>query len=337
MLELHSPSKLRQSEATIFTMIHPTDPSELLEFASLINPSLFTPCLASVEGVLQSIPLSWELCSPLPGPRTVLFGGIHGNEWCGVHALRFLLQEFSEERLRLSSGSLVLAVGNAEALQRKVRYVGENMNRQFHKETAPKGTPYERRRVEELKAILRSNISLLLDLHATSAPSVPYAMIERPFLERARDFQFETVVTGWGELGDTSVTGDTQSFAETLGAWGITMENGQLSSPSSTDSAITTSLQVLARVGVEGCPTQAEHASVVYEMTEVYQLKRSSFRYQRPFSNLENLSRGELVGADEEEQYFAPKDYDAVMILPGNPAMLKPGDNLFHFGRRLIP
>jgi succinylglutamate desuccinylase len=246
------------------------------------------------------------------------------------------MREFSERRLQLSKGSLVLAIGNAEALQRKVRYVGENMNRQFHLSQAPKGTDYEKRRVEELKAILHSKITLLLDLHATSAPSIPYAMIERPFLERSQDLQFETIVTGWGELGDASVAGDTQTFAESLGAWGITMENGQLSSPSSTDSAIATSLRVLSRMGVEGCPKLEPRRSVIYEMTEVYQQKRNSFRYEKPFSNLEKLERGQLIGADELEQFFAPRDYDAVMILPGTPGPgLKPGENLFHFGRRL--
>ena len=316
-------------------MTHAIEPSDLLNFSSLVDSTLIRPCAVSLDGRIQSIPLSWELKAPHEGPRIVLFGGIHGNEWCGVHAIRFLLREFSEKRLQLSEGSLVLAIGNAEALERRVRYVGENMNRQFHLSQPPKGTDYERRRVEELKAILRSKITLLLDLHATSAPSTPYAMIERPFLERSKDLQFETIVTGWGELGDISVSGDTQTFAESLGAWGITMENGQLSSPSSTDSAIATSLRVLSRMGVEGCPKLKPQLSEVYEMTEVYQLKRSSFRYEKPFSNLEKLERGQLIGADEREQFFAPRDYDAVMILPGNPSVLKPGENLFHFGRRL--
>jgi len=312
------------------------DTSELLEFTNLVDDRLFQPCEVEVQGTNCKIPLSWELRSGRGGPRTVVFGGIHGNEPCGVHAIRHLLQEFSAKRLLLESGSLVLAIGNEQALRAGVRYVGENMNRQFHVSQPPMGSDYERTRVDELKAILRSDITVLLDLHATSAPSVPYAMIERPFLAEAEKFQFETIVTGWGELGDVSVTGDTQTYAEQLGAWGITMENGQLSDDSSTYSAREICSKVLSKLGVTGFspPSQTKN-SAVFEMTEVYRLNRNGFRYARAFSNLEALQPGELIGQDEVDKFFAPKHYEAVMILPGNPAMLKPGDNLFHFGKRI--
>jgi succinylglutamate desuccinylase len=311
--------------------------TDLLQCTSLVHTSIWSPVSASVQGVRREIPFAWQLAAPTPGPKTVVLGGIHGNEVCGVHAVRFLLEGFSQGTLTLESGSLVLALGNAEAIAANLRYVGANLNRQFHLDKEPCGTEYELSRAYELRALLQDNVDLLLDLHATSAPSVPYAMIERGSLERTRQFGFPVVVSGWGELGDVSVSGDTQSFVELLGGCAITMENGQLSDPASTDSALETCSRVLSKRGGKGLHPAPTLSSQQFHMTFVQPLKRSGFSYSRQFSNLEPLKPGELIGTDSEESYFAPSDYGSVMILPGNPANLQVGENLFHFGKRVLP
>lgn len=328
--------------------MEPKAPNELLHFEPLVSHEVWRdialdrvgiapPIIHTQDSRAQPIPLAWRVTSPTPGPHTVVLGGIHGNELCGVHALRFLLQGFSAGSLQLSEGQLTLAIGNVEAILSGQRYVGANMNRQFRDDAEPQGTDYERQRVIELKTLLRDGVDFLLDLHATSAPSQPYAMIERASLPHCVHFGFERVVSGWAELSDVSLLGDTQSYVEAHGGLAITMENGQLSDPGSTESAIQTCHNVLARRGVRGLSPYYSPETQIFHMTEVHRLLQSDFTYRRAFQNLEPLMRGELIGNDSVSEYRAPTDYDAVMILPGNPKNLRVGENLFHFGRILPP
>ena len=111
------------------------------------------------------------------------------------------------------------------------------------------------------------------------------------------------------------------------------MENGQLDDPLSTASAIETVERVLSRRGVVGLQVPQAKSSKVFHMTFVQRLERADFAYSRPFANLEMLKRGERIGADGAREFYAPRDYDAVMILPGKPDRIQPGENLYHFGR----
>jgi predicted deacylase len=329
--------------------MEPQAPDELLHLEPLINHEVWRAIELTSEGIARvtgggahgapghSIPLAWRVTSSVLGPHTVVLGGIHGNELCGVHAVRFLLERFSAGTLQLSEGQLTVAVGNVEAILRGQRYVGANMNRQFRDDAKPQGTAYEQQRVSELKALLRDDVAFLLDLHATSAPSEPYAMIEQASLPHCAQFGFERVVSGWAELSDSSLLGDTQTYVETHGGVAITMENGQLSDPASSASAIQTCHNVLARRGITGLAPSYSAETQVFHMTEVHPLLRPDFAYRRAFKNLEPLTRGELIGEDSVSEYRAPTEYDAVMILPGNPKNLQVGENLFHFGRILSP
>ncbi len=308
----------------------------ILECENLLSSSVWRPVSLQVQGTEALIPLAWRLTAPAAGPHTVILGGIHGNELCGVHALRDLLQQFSTGTYTLQSGSLTLAIGSAEAIRAGRRYIEANLNRQFRFDVAPRGSQYERRRAEELKCLLKDNVDFLLDLHATSAPSKPYAMIETPSLLATRVFGFERIVSGWAELGDSSLAGDTQSFVEALGGCAITMENGQMSDPSSTASAIETCRRVLAQRNVQGIEPAIVHKSQIFHMTFVQPLEQPDFTYVKKFENLEALDRGMLIGRDSVKEHFAPTDYDPFMILPANPANLQLGENLFHYGRKLL-
>jgi predicted deacylase len=64
-------------------------------------------------------------------PRVVIFGSIHGDEPAGFEAIKALLVQFASGELQLERGSLTLAVGNEEALERRVRKVEKNLNRLF--------------------------------------------------------------------------------------------------------------------------------------------------------------------------------------------------------------
>ena len=75
-----------------------------------------------------------RVSGPLPGPRAVMFAGVHGDEVSGLHAVEKLLYDLLGGDRTLLRGTLTLARGNAEAFRAVRRYVKLNMNRLFKDE-----------------------------------------------------------------------------------------------------------------------------------------------------------------------------------------------------------
>jgi len=71
----------------------------------------------------------------LPGPTLLILGGIHGNEPAGVLAADRVLLRIQERRADLR-GEVVLLRGNTRALERKVRYIDADLNRQWRADNA---------------------------------------------------------------------------------------------------------------------------------------------------------------------------------------------------------
>ena len=66
----------------------------------------------------------------------------------------------------------------------------------------------------------------MLDLHATSLPSMPFLMCEEPVLPFARRLGISPIVLGWGSLGAGALFGDTETYVNAHGGRGMTVENG---------------------------------------------------------------------------------------------------------------
>ena len=92
----------------------------------------------NVQGVIR-------IDAELPGPRVVIFSGIHGDEVSGVHAVEKLLFDFFSGYRKLLRGSLALARGNEHALAEERRYIKHNLNRLFRESYGPEidKTTYE--------------------------------------------------------------------------------------------------------------------------------------------------------------------------------------------------
>ena len=67
--------------------------------------------------------------APVPGPTLVCFGGIHGNEPAGVRALEAICQRLESGSVHLAAGSFYALRGNLPALDRKVRFQDQDLNR----------------------------------------------------------------------------------------------------------------------------------------------------------------------------------------------------------------
>ncbi|MBU0750199.1 succinylglutamate desuccinylase/aspartoacylase family protein, partial [Patescibacteria group bacterium] len=57
------------------------------------------------------------------GPSVVVFGGTHGNEVSGIHAIEKVLFDFYTGTRELISGTVTIVRVNEEAIQAKKRFI----------------------------------------------------------------------------------------------------------------------------------------------------------------------------------------------------------------------
>ena len=116
------------------------------------------------------------------GLRIVVLAALHGNEPDGVAAVRAVLEALEQVGSELS-GSLVAFIGNRRAYALGQRYLERDLNRGWGDPNEPQdGTARER---AELTQALLAEVEhasadgeqmLVIDLHSTSGPGVPFAI-----------------------------------------------------------------------------------------------------------------------------------------------------------------
>jgi succinylglutamate desuccinylase len=102
-------------------------------------------------------------------PEVAVVGGIHGDEPCGVGAVRALAGEAPPVERPVK-----LVVANERAVERGERYVDADLNRSFPGDaTAPE---HERRLAAEVAAELDG--CTVLALHSTQSHAAPFAVVD---------------------------------------------------------------------------------------------------------------------------------------------------------------
>jgi succinylglutamate desuccinylase len=185
--------------------------------------------IASVQGYLS-------------GPTLLILGGIHGNEPAGVLAADRVLPHIQERRADLR-GEVVLLRGNTRALEREVRYIDVDLNRQWTEDNVLKSELTYRGRSEflelrELLTAIREAVSrargdvYLVDLHTTSAQGQPFATVGDTLRNRHFALSFPvTIVLGLEE----QIDGTLLEYINNLGAITMGFEAGQHDAITSVD------------------------------------------------------------------------------------------------------
>ncbi len=132
------------------------------------------------------------------GPVLVFFGGVHGNEAAGVLALMEVMKEI-EETQPVINGSIYALAGNLNALEKNIRFESEDLNRIWTKKrirAIEKGDiNFETANADEKeqlelyaigKEIFRKHEHQVycIDLHTTSAPTVPFITLNDTLINR---------------------------------------------------------------------------------------------------------------------------------------------------------
>ena len=117
------------------------------------------------------------------GPLLIFVAGLHGNEAQGLIALENIFNHFNYNGK--IAGKAIALRGNIEAIRQNIRYVSQDLNRIWDVKHYKRAVDYHAAEVYELLAlreIIEAEIAkkynkvYLIDLHTTSAPTIPFAV-----------------------------------------------------------------------------------------------------------------------------------------------------------------
>ena len=246
--------------------------------------------------------------------HVAMLAGVHGDERAGFHAFERLLARLG--RQPLLRGRVSLLPGNLLAAAKKhpTRCAGgQDMNRLFaapevlaEQGLSPWGPDWER--AQELAPLLR-DVDVLLDLHSTSAPSKPFAVVDRAddaTLALLAGMPLDRVDYGYRGV----LPGTTMECVERHGGRAITVECGEHGQASGTGArvAFASAVALLRNLGMlapgpSGAAGPAHRTRLVHRGLIRHP---ASLQYEPWFKSGARVVPGQVVARDRTGTYEAP-------------------------------
>ncbi len=272
---------------------------------------------------------SVNLTAPAPGPRLIVLGAVHGNETCGVTAIRRVMAELESGARRLCRGSVTFVpVANPLAYARGTRAGERNLNRNLFPNPTPRDAEDH---VANWLCPLLARHDVLLDLHSFEAAGEPFVLVGprdnagtlEPFAHQqheralARRLGVRRFVDGWlGAYGDGvrrrlgAHAGErleaalrhgvgTTEYMRSTGGYALTLECGQHRDPAAPEVAYRAIVNTLAFLGLsdEAAPAAVEAARMeALSMVAVYDKIDAADRFSRPWSSFDPVAAGQEIG-----------------------------------------
>ncbi|HSE77968.1 MAG TPA: succinylglutamate desuccinylase/aspartoacylase family protein [Alphaproteobacteria bacterium] len=281
-----------------------------------------------------------------PGPAVLAVALTHGNEFCGMTALSWLL----DHDVRPKRGALTLAFANVAAYERfdpgrpfESRFVDRDLNRAWTDAIMADDTKsIEARRARELRPVVDA-ADALIDLHSTAFPCA--SMLVLGDLEKSRRLAtalrepLTHIISPAGKHQGGLLFEYGRFGRENDDAVAIAVECGQHFARRSGEVAIQAALRFLRHFDVIDRAFAERHLEpptdgepTTYRITEVVTVKGEGARFARPLVGFEEFAKGELIGFDGVAEVRAPYDRCAA-IMPR--AVIVPGREMVSLGRRL--
>ena len=285
-----------------------------------------------------------------PGPTLLITGGIHGNEPAGVVAAERVLPRLMQYRAAIH-GEVVFLRGNTRALERKVRYVDVDFNRQWINRTIAvnkSSDPSTSEGIEQRELLLDLSEAIsrargevyFLDLHTTSADGEPFATVGDTLRNRGFALKFPlTIVLGLEE----QIEGTLLEYLNNLGAITLGFEAGQHEALSSVDHheaviwnavVATGNLEREQVADFEHWQTilnRAGRGSRVIEVRYRHSIEaEDNFRMEPGFRSFEPVRRGRLLATDCHGEISACEN--GLILMPLYQAL---GDDGFFLAREV--
>jgi succinylglutamate desuccinylase len=251
-------------------------------------------------------------------------------------------------------GEVVLLRGNTRALERNVRYIAADLNRQW----APYGVRAndsangglsampEGLEQDELLLAIREAVSrargevYFLDLHTTSAHGKPFATVGDTLRNRRFALRFPvTIVLGLEE----QINGTLLEYINNLGAITMGFEAGQHEAITSVDNHEAVIWNATVATGnflrkdvveIDDCRSLLKHAGGGRRVVEIRHRHAinpgDDFQMEAGFSNFQRVQRGEVLAKDRKGEITAGET--GLILLP---LYQKLGDDGFFLGREV--
>jgi len=266
------------------------------------------------------------------GPTLIAVGGIHGNEPAGPTALERVARALEDASAGLRGRFLALR-GHTLASTLERRFVEHDLNRlwtparieRLRRDPSGAEGPDEAQMAELLTIILDAVRDAggrpvhFVDLHTTSADSVPFALINDSI--RCRDFALGfpvPVILGLEEHVEGTIT----DFAFGLGCVSLGFEAGQHLAPDAVELHEAAVWVALSAAGIcePGAPWSARDAADrlrkaarraprFVQVTHRHEVvDPSSFRMEPGFENFSRVGRGQLLARENSTELRAERE-----------------------------
>jgi len=262
------------------------------------------------------------------GPTVVIFAGIHGNEKAGVHASNKVIQKIKERHIKFK-GNLHIILGNINALNKGVRFEKVDLNRIWQNEhiadleTRVGDLTAEEKEQSDILTIVKNILVhqpgpfYFLDLHTTSAPSVPFITISDSLNNRKFSSNFPIpVVLGIEEY----LNGPLLTFINEYGHIALGFEGG---SHDAASSIVNSEAFIWKALVHSKCLEKSElsdydqYKKVLSNLCCEYQFFAIKYRYElkeqeqfsmRPgFENFEPIEKNEFLATSNGEDIISPR------------------------------
>ncbi|HEY6895324.1 MAG TPA: succinylglutamate desuccinylase/aspartoacylase family protein [Rhodanobacteraceae bacterium] len=281
-----------------------------------------------------AIPGVVRITTDVPGPRVVMFSGVHGDEISGIHAVEKLFFDFFTGARTLRTGTRTLARANAEAIAAERRYLKHNLNRMYKDDYGPEidRNAYEYRRAQELKSILRQ-CDYFLDLHSAPIAQEPFLIAEQHAIDFFAELGLPYIITGWNKFSGGTTGGDGENYANAHGAKAATLESGSHFEKRSNDVAYRTVVTMLSLLGMIDAVADAkrEEAEII-DMYAVVTKEADDFRYVGDVRNFQRLARNEAFAYQGGKPITVAED--SILLIPMKPEETRVHEEVCYLGRR---
>ncbi len=267
------------------------------------------------------------------GPNIIFFAGIHGNEWSGVEALRSVVDVLNEQKPDFK-GNFYALTGNLAALKEGKRYLSRDLNRIWYPDQILPAN--EREHIPEYHeklSILNSLIDILengrptvlIDLHTTSAQSIPFISISDTLKNRLLIKKIPvTLVLGLEE----SLDGPMFSFFSELGLPSVLFEAGQHDAVSSFENQVSFIWLMLFEMKalkkrslpylnsyIENLRKHVPGKRKIFEIKYRYVIEENEhFAMKEGFVNFQKIKKGELLARGRDGKILS--GYQGVVFMP---------------------
>ncbi|MEQ8822409.1 MAG: succinylglutamate desuccinylase/aspartoacylase family protein [Sumerlaeia bacterium] len=280
------------------------------------------------------------------GPTVLLVGGMHGNEPAGIVAIQRVLEQLPA-RAESFRGRVTGLIGNCRATAQGVRYVSSDLNRLFLPESIriirnkpvlpPESAGAETCEIHEFTDAVGTVLAerppgrlYVLDLHTSSAPSVPFLIARQTANNRrlAEALGFPAVTGFEGHLkGVFGMTFDSAFELSARNCACLVVESGQHDSSEALTYAIAAIWLTLAAAGCVPAEDAAVERSRLLvsrlpgdlprrlRLTDRYAIKPEAGFAMRPgFRNFDPVREGQILADNRYGAITSPRD--GLILMP---------------------